>query len=83
MLSPRSSVQFVSEAKTFSKWLQSYVRQSSFYPVSHNLESQYLQYVMEEGLWQLSCGGADKHSARPTSGTRRRRVPKQAMEFIH
>ena len=65
------------------KWLQSYVRQSSFYPVSHNLESQYLQYVMEERLWQLSCGGTDKHSARPTSGTRRRRVPKQAMEFIH
>jgi len=31
-----------------------YVRQSSAYQVSHNLESQRLQYAMQERLQQLS-----------------------------
>src|ERR1700730_8412406 len=54
-------------------------QESSFYQVSHNPESQDLQDVMEERLRQLGCGGTDKHSPRPTSAARQRRVPKQAM----
>jgi len=34
-----------------------YIRQSSPYQVIHNLESQKLQYGMEERLHQLGCAG--------------------------
>ncbi len=34
-----------------------YIRQSTAYQVSHNLESQKLQYAMQERFQQLGWGG--------------------------
>ncbi len=44
-----------------------YVRQSSTYQVSHNLESQKLQYAMQQRLRQLGWGLRTAAKQRPTA----------------
>ena len=64
-----------------------YIRQSSAYQVSHNLESQKLQYAMQERLQQLGWREievVDEDLGRSAAGTVTRaqvRAPHEANRF--